>query len=120
MKRLAAVTVLIVLAGCGGSSDADQVRALTYRMVEATLSSHPERACQYMVDRSGCVGGVVAAHAIGLDVGAAAGYPDDWRKRLARAKITVNGDRATVSSIVDGGHPVRYVRRDGHWLADNR
>lgn len=120
MKRLAVLTALIVLAGCGGHSDDDQIRALTRRMVEATLSSHPERACRYMLDRSGCVGGVAAAHALGLDAGAAAGYPDDWRSRLSRAKITVNGDRATVSSIVDDGHPAHYVRRNGHWLADNR
>jgi hypothetical protein len=120
MKRLAATAALVLAAGCGGQSDADQVRDVTRRMIQATLSDHPERACVYMVDRSGCVSGVIAARTLGIDVGAATNYPDDWSDRVGRAHVVISDDRATMSTIVDGGHEARYLRRNGHWLADNR
>lgn len=115
-----ALAALLLAAGCGGSSDQDKVRDTARQSIEAQLSDHPERACQYVVDHDACVSGVATARALKLDVAAIVGYPKDWRARLDHAKITVKGDTATMSAINGGGTPTRFIRRDGQWFADNR
>jgi len=110
----------LVLVACGGRSPEDRVRDTARAAAEAMTSSHPERACKYMVDRDGCVGSVALANSLHLEVAAAVGIPDDWRSRLRDARIKVSGDEATIADWTGDGKPGRYVRRHGEWLVDNR
>jgi hypothetical protein len=109
----AAVAATMLIAACGGSTPADQVRDTARHVGEAVTSPHPERACQYMVDRDRCIGSIAVANSMHLEVAAAVGMPADWRSRLAKAKITVSGDTARLAKA-------RYVRRGDVWLVDNR
>lgn len=86
--------------------------------LEALTSDHPERACQYMVNRQKCIDGVLTAKALNLDVKAITDLPDDWRARLKKAQVVIRGDRATLSPG-PRGKTVPFVRRDGHWLVEN-
>lgn len=110
-----------MIIGCGGStSDQDKIRDIARQSIEATLGDHPESACQYTVDHDACIGAIATAHALNIQVSAIANYPKDWRARVDRAKITVNGSTATMSPVKPGGKPTRLVLRDGQWLVDNR
>ena len=120
MRTAAALLAAAVIAGCGGSPSAEeQVRDTARKGVQALTSDHPERACQYMVDRDACVGAAVLTR--GMDVAALTGIPEDWEEMLERATVVVKGDTATITGFdVNGdGKPGRYVRKDGRWLADN-
>lgn len=121
--RLAALTALAVLAiaGCGGEpSPEDQVRETAHAATEALLSDHPERSCQYQVDRKQCVGAAVLLK--GMDVGAMIGIPDDWEQMLEKATVTVDGDRATLAGFdINGdGKPGVYIKKGEKWFSDNR
>jgi hypothetical protein len=75
-----------------------------------------------MVDRDGCVGSVATLKALKLDPASAVGIPDDWRAKLERATIKVNGTTATLAGfdLNRDGKPGRYVLRGDRWLSDNR
>lgn len=116
---LLAIALIPAAAGCGGEpSPEDQVRAAARAGTEALISDHPERSCNYVMDRQKCVGTVVLAR--GMDMAAVTGLPDDWEKRIERADVKVSGTAATISDFNGDGKPGRYVLKDGKWLADNR
>ena len=124
MKLIAAsIIAALALAGCGASaspSPEDQVRDAARKGTEAIVSNHPERACQYMVDRDACVGAAVMVK--GMDVAAMVGIPENWESMLNRATVKISGDRAVLEGfdINHDGKPGVYVKKDGKWLSDNR
>lgn len=104
--------MVVVVAGCGGTPPEDQVRATAQRTAEALTGPHPERACQYMADHDACIGSIALANSMRIEVSAAVGIPPDWRARLARTKVVVNGGTARFGRAT-------YVRRGDRWLLDN-
>jgi hypothetical protein len=119
MRATVCAVAALAFAGCGGTSPEDQVRDTARHAAEALQSEHPEGACQYMVDREGCLGSVASLKALKIDP-ASAIIPADWRERLAHATIKVNGATATLAGLSRDGKPARYVRRGDRWLSDNR
>jgi len=109
----------LALVACGGRSPESEVRDTARAVAEAVTSPHPERACKHMLDREACVGAVAVANSLHIEVSAAVGMPDDWRSKLRDARISVDGDTATIADWTGDGEPGRYVRRNGEWLVDN-
>ncbi len=119
MKLVVVAVVSLAFTGCGsGAPDEQQVKDTARKVGEALTSDHPERVCQYYADHDACVGSIVTAKALGLDLAAVAGLPDDWRARLDKATVTVQGDKAEVSDYTGDGKPGRYFRRGGRWLVE--
>lgn len=119
-KYLSIVAVIItgLLAGCGGQTPEDQVREVMIKSIEAAKSDHPSSMCPYTTKPEECMQGIVMAKAMGMDVDEIikGSLPKDWRKQAKKAKVTINGDKATMSSIFKGEKSDNFVKKDGTWL----
>jgi hypothetical protein len=104
-----ALMVASATAGCGARARTpeQQIRSVETRVVEGLVSDHPQAACKYSDDPSTCLGWIVMTKAIRLDVGSL--VPNDWRGRIAAARVTVAGQQATMDSII-GDEPARFKK----------
>jgi len=116
-KKIAALVAIGAFAGagCGGAATPDeQVRATEVQILAAATSDTPGSMCKFALAQDDCLQGIVMAKAFGIDLKAL--IPEDWRDRVAKAKITVNGNRATAAAIGGDSDKTEYVKRQGQWL----
>lgn len=118
-KHPGIVLIAAAITACGTSNQPEnKVMATETAALEALTSDHPERACKYLTSPQACLDSVATARAMGLDVTAVLGVPDDWRSRLEKSRVTVNGATATLSAG-PAGKTVHFVRRGNRWLVQN-
>jgi hypothetical protein len=124
MKRIIlsiiAVIFVVSLTACGSANQpvnaAEQVRLTEGKALAAITGEHPEDACQFYTvgSHDSCLQGAMMAKL--MHVKTSSIYPSGWEKRLARAKVIVHGDTATVSSIMGTKKVTKFAKVDGHWL----
>jgi hypothetical protein len=106
-----AVVAIVGVAGCGGgTSDEDQVRESAKQLAGHAREHEWGDFCAGTTEPDECTKALAGLEAIGVD---AADYiPSD--EVADRAKVTVNGDRATMDATAD--EDAEYVRRGDRWL----
>ena len=125
-----AAMATVVLAGCGGGSDEDQVREVASDFTAAFADGDAKRACELMtsdakqqiVKAAASLGGGTCEKAMS----AATGLMDESQKEVFSeaeiAKVTINGTTAEVvlTGNLEGGNddPMRLAKRGDHWLVD--
>jgi hypothetical protein len=120
VKFIFAAIAALTLAACGTASasttEIANVRQTEYKALTALTGSHPYTACQYytVAAHDNCLSGILMAKSIGLPLSAL--YPSGWQARLAKAKVTITGNQATVSPIMGGKKPTKLAKVDGRWL----
>jgi hypothetical protein len=119
-KIILSIMAVLSLTACSAaqaSNAADQVRQTEYRVVTLLSGSHPFSACKYytVASHAGCLKGVLMAKSMGVPMSSL--FPSGWQIRLARAKVTIRGNRAHMTSPIMGtGKVSTFTRVDGHWL----
>lgn len=106
VPALIAVGAVAALSGCGGSSDADQIKTIV-----STEASNPASLCDHLTNALlSRVGGKAGCER------AAASEPKDPTTHATN--VTVNGNRAS-AVIVDrtGTHTITLVKEGGTWKA---
>ena len=112
----AAVALAIAAAGCGGNSTPQtaqhQVRAVETQYVQDFIAGNMGAACKLADNPAECQTTYLALKAAGYDLPAL--VPADWRNRVAKARITVTGNTATMAKW-DIDPDDKFVRVNGHW-----
>jgi hypothetical protein len=107
VKRLAALLAVLVVAGCGGPTDEEQVRSVVDDLGEATASKDYQALC----DRILAPKLVEQVKQIGLpcEVALQRGLGDVKNPKLTVGTITVKDDTATaeIRTVADGQAPSR-------------
>jgi hypothetical protein len=118
--------LVLGISACGSSApihnsdnSQTQIRQTYHKVLTAFVHNNPSEACRYYTPQSNdkCLAGIVMYKAEGLKTSSIVPY--GWENRLAKAKIVVNGDKATIVSGVatmKGG--TRFARIDGLWYLD--
>lgn len=118
---LVCISAAIFITGCGGGTQTpeDQVREVMIKSLEAATSDNPSTMCVYTTEPGECLQGMVMAKTLGMDLSEMmqAALPKDWRNQIKQAKITINGNKATMSSLVKGEKPDEFVKQNGKWLS---
>ena len=126
MRTAAAlVASVLVLSGCGGDSDEDEIRSTLETYVEAFVAGDGKRACELMTEetRAEFVNKVSVLSRTG-DCGRSVRVVrtlagDATAKALQGAKIEdvkVDGDSATATLVASGNRaPSKLAKVDGEW-----
>ena len=117
---IAAVAALVI-AGCGGGSDEDDVKDAVGAYFKAMGDGDGERACALMTPPSRRrLGGRDCAEILSTS----AKQLDDSDRKVMRdvdvgfTTVTIHGDRAFMQDGPDDNEPIRLEKVDGKWLVD--
>jgi hypothetical protein len=107
---LATIIMLLALAGCGETSDEDQVRDAARQLGEHAQAHQWGDLCAATTEPDKCREALLMLEALKVDVNdyiPSSDLVDD-------AKVTVDGDRATMDATA--AEDAEYVRRGDRWL----
>jgi hypothetical protein len=118
---LVAAVAAAAIAGCGGQSDEERVRAALHDYFSAFAAGDADAVCGLMTPASrDAIGGSDCAEFLqaGMDK-AAKGAPTITKAEIDLLPVTVSGDRATIGD--EGEEDPLELRKVGEdWLVDQR
>jgi hypothetical protein len=117
-------SVAVLVAGCGGASDEQQVRDAARALTRALAAGDYGRACElFSLEAQSQVEalatgarGCAAALRRSRRLAAAAGVGMPTVREIDAATLTLSDDRATLSWASGAHDPQRFLRRDDRWL----
>jgi len=123
MRRVVALAVLVLAAGCGsdGGGDIDQARDAVGDYFTAIAEGDGARACGLMTEQAqeqfADEGGTASCDEAVERLGDQLSDEDLGPLRDPQVDVTLNRDKAT-ASVEDGPSDITVVKVDGRWLVD--
>ena len=123
MRRVVALAVFVLAAGCGsdGGGDIDQARDAVGDYFTAIAEGDGARACGLMTEQAqeqfAGEGGTASCDEAVERLGDQLSDEDLGPLRDPQVDVTLNRDKAT-ASVEDGPSDITVVKVDGKWLVD--
>lgn len=128
MRKLALIILTLAVGaiaiGCGSSitttTPTEQVRERMHQVMTAMVSNDPQSMCQYYTSKGQekCLSAILLTKRFSIKMSSF--VTPGWEDRLSKATITINGNRAVVSNVInadsDKATILTYV--GGQWLVN--
>jgi len=119
IRTLIPALTLVVLAGCGGASQEDEVRGVVMAFGEASAKKDYQKLCDELLDRS--LVDNPEQYGLPCEIAIKQGLEKVQAPRLTISAVTVKGDRASVrvntgaKSQFDATATLKLRRVDDEW-----